>query len=266
MQTTTVTNDLTALTQNCFFSKTLKKVIKLVNETRCDVYCLQEISGVKTAEKIKLETGLNYTISNGNRALLRIFNHNAVFTNLPIIDSGEFTFTKSVGKKGVFAGKVLWVVVEKLGRRYKFYNCHLGLRKLGMDERAQILDTILKDASGFDGPVVVCGDMNTIIPDKKDKRRLVQFLHKFPSPKKEKLAHYADKNEKHVFKDAAEKNGFHEVADLDVNTWVFPFTKKELFNLKLDWFLVKGFAKVDHLIGEAIGDHKSILCRLSAVN
>ena len=134
----------------------------------------------------------------------------------------------------------------------------------GMFERNFILKTILEDATKFKGPTIICGDMNTVIPDPTNHRKLVKWWHKFPDPDPKLFGDYAFKNERYLFSDTASKFGFKEVADLGLNTWCIPFIPIEAFNLKLDWMLYKGFSRSSYKLGPWIGDHRAIIGKLIA--
>lgn len=253
-------SEIKIVTQNCFFSKTVKQVTDLVDKTEADVYCLQEITGDIVARRIKEETGYGFIISEPVRALLKMKFHNVIITNLEVVKSGERNFLAE--NANAFAGKIFWAVLKKENKLVKVYNCYLSVRSIGMGERTRILKDILDEANSFDDPVVVCGDMNTVIPDRINFRSLVKLWHGFPNPTIEEVGEYVNKNEKYIFHDTAKKCGFTELTNIDKNTWVVPFTKKELFNLKLDWFLTKGFEDTSYMFGECIGDHKSIIGHL----
>ena len=38
--------ELKVVTQNCFFGKKIKDIIKLIESSRADIYCLQEVRGL----------------------------------------------------------------------------------------------------------------------------------------------------------------------------------------------------------------------------
>jgi endonuclease/exonuclease/phosphatase (EEP) superfamily protein YafD len=250
-------NDLTVVTQNCFFSKRTKKVIRLINSTQADVYCLQEITSKKIAEYIKLKTGYDYIISEKTRAVGKIHFHNAIFTKLKVHASDEINYTKTTGKN--FAGKAFWSILEKNGYLVKVYNCYLSINCMSMKQRSDIQEKILTDANEFDGRIVICGDMNTTITENKVLRKFLKILHGVPSPLAEEVAEYAEKNEKYIFYDTAQKHGFIEISGLHENTWVVPLINMALFNLKLDWVLAKGFTDTSSVLGYFLGDHRYII-------
>ena len=259
--------ELSVLTQNSFFSKRLNQVKKLIKENPCDIYCFQEISGNNIAIQLKKECKSKYRISNGistSNSFISSKFCNLTFSRFPFVDSGEINFENNGNGRDKFAGKSLWVEVNsQFMGGVKIYNCYLRVNFQGMYERNFILKKILEDASKFDGLVIVCGDMNTVIPDPKHHRKLVKRWHKFSDPSLEVFGDYALKDERFLFYDTAKKYGFEEITDLNLNTWSIPFTPIEAFNLKLDWMLYKGFSKRSYKFGPWIGDHRAIIGKLN---
>jgi hypothetical protein len=144
-------------------------------------------------------------------------------------------------------------------RRFRVYNCYLRVNDQGMAERQEILEQILTHAIDFAGPVFITGDMNTTVPEPKQLRFVVQWLHRVPKPDLQTLGPLALRNEKFLFLETARKYGFEEGSDLNVNTWCIPGFKWELFKLKLDWMLYRGGVNKRHSFGPYIGDHRSII-------
>ena len=131
-----------------------------------------------------------------------------------------------------------------------------------MEDRKEMISEIAEETSKHKHPVIICGDMNTVIPDKKSLRKLVRLIHRIPDPRPEICGEFAGKNEKYYFLDTIQKFGFKELGDLDKNTWRFFITKKEMFNLKLDWMLYKNCRSSSSRLGNWIGDHRSIIGKL----
>ena len=258
---------LKIITQNCFYSKRIKQVCNLFKANPSDIYCLQEITGNRAAERIKSDCHLDYIISKSINLRLSVDFHNAIFTNLPLIDYGELDYSKKSRKWiAPSAGRVLWSIVKIGDKDIKIYNCHFSIKDQGMLERQGILLKIIKDADEFGGPVIICGDMNTAIPCIKKHRRIIRLWNRFPKPDKKILGSFADRNEKHLFAETAHKCGFKEITNLEENTWCIPFIKKEAFGLKLDWVLYKGFDKALYKLGPWIGDHRAIIGELIISN
>lgn len=252
------------VTQNCFFGKKYREIIKLITYEKPDVSCLQEVTGRIYAEKIKKCTGYKYLLSKSSQTYFSRFKlYNAIFTNLPILKSGEkFWLKKKRSRFNPYAGVVLWAVVKKNNQKFLVYNCHFNVSGQGMEERKEMITEIAVQASKYKHPVIICGDMNTVIPDKKSLRKLVQLFHRFPTPDSKICGEFADKNEKYYFLNAVQQFGFKELGDLEKNTWRDIITKRELFKLKLDWMLYKNCQLLKSQLGNWIGDHRSVIGEL----
>lgn len=247
------------VTQNCFWSRRIDDICLLMDESTADIYCFQEITTQQIADELKKHSGLNYLISRRFKVFFSYF-HNVIFTNLSVLDWGEIEYRKP--KKNIMVpiyGKVLWAELIFNGQKVRVYNCHLMVVGQGMLERKTILLDIIRHSSKFDGPVIICGDMNTSVPGIKYQRKLAQFWLRFSIPDEKEIGDYTNKNEKYLFYDTAVSRGFREITDLAKNTWRMPLINKELFNLKLDWMLYKGFTKKAYRLGEYIGDHRAII-------
>ncbi len=253
------------VTQNIFLSKRLKKLVQFINDHRADIYCLQEIRSVKVADKIKDQTGYPYLLSGQINAVYRFKFHNLILTNLTILESGELNFTKKKCVRGSnHAGTAFWVTLKKNDLSFRIYNCHLTLAGIHPQERLKLLEKIIKHSQNYQGPVIICGDMNTALPDQPRNMRVIKWFNRIPISKEEFTRFLRQrKSEAWTFYTLAKKYGFEEAAELHKNTWVFPFTGWGMFGLKLDWMLYKGFVKNNHLLAKPIGDHKAIIGEFS---
>src|SRR3990167_3868404 len=164
---------LKAITQNCFFGKKVKEISNLIIKHQPDICCLQEVTGEALAEKIKINTNFKYLLSKTFYTLFpRIKFHNAIFTNLPVLKQGEKYWLKKRGARiNRFAGIALWAVIKKGSTKFLLYNCHFNVTGQGMEDRKEMVVDIVNQACKFNCPVIICGDMNTVIPDKKSFRR-----------------------------------------------------------------------------------------------
>ena len=153
-----------------------------MQQTKADVFCLQEITRQKVAERIKKHTNLPYIISGRIRAFLHIRFHNAIFTKLPVSEQGELTFTKSLNTDNHFTGKALWITVKYQQRLIRIYNCYLNINRCGMKDRKEALLGIIKHSDKFEGPIIICGDMNTAIPQKNLHRIFERLGHQLALP------------------------------------------------------------------------------------
>ncbi len=252
------------VTQNCFFGKKVKEVIKLIKTTSADVYCLQEVSGQEFTERVKKETGYSYILSKPIKTFFPgLYFHNALFTNLPILDSGELNWIKQRRKWiDLFGGKAFWADIRKGTQTVRVYSCYLSVTDQGVEDRHRMMLDIVENSKYFQGPVIVSGDMNTVIPDMKPMRWVVKLWHRFPDPSRQLLGKLYEKNEKYYFLETWRKNGFEELSDMSKNTWRDVITGRELFNLKLDWMLYRNCDGISCTLGEWIGDHKAIIGEL----
>lgn len=251
------------LTQNVCLGKRLIRVVSLVNSYRPDIFCLQEITGHSVADRIQSLTGYDYVISERvDTHFPLMFKHfyNVTFSRLPIKKTGNLLFKVwGKSKKKDFTTNILWTDIHLVsGSRVRVYNCHFTSRRLGMIERKEILLEVIKHADKTAGSVIICGDMNTMIPGLRKYRKLLKVFHKIPTPDPKVLGDYAYKDERHHFLDIAHKSGYEETADIKYSTWCIPFTGVQAFNVKLDWLLYKGLDKVNYRLGPWIGDHRSI--------
>lgn len=254
------------VTQNCILGLRNPKVVRFMKKQMADVYCLQEITGVRACERIKKQTKYPYLLSNGNRAFLHFHQHNAIFTHLPILENGEIVeYRKEFDGSNYYVGRALWVTVNTNGKSVRIYNCYFNISRCGMKDRDLAIRSIFKHSIKFDGPIIICGDMNTCIPSKKLHRKLIKWFHKVPLPEPFEFGKYALMNEKYHFAKIAKEHGFTEVADLEHNTWTFPLPriKLKIPDYKLDWFLIKNFKSYTCQLGPYIGDHKSIISELT---
>jgi endonuclease/exonuclease/phosphatase family metal-dependent hydrolase len=256
---------LKVITQNCFFGKTANQVSALINKNQPDVCCLQEVTGIRFANTIKEKTLYNYLLSDPIKTPIPgLTFHNAIFTKLKISEHGELNWNKTrrmwVDK---FGGKSLWAKITKGETSFIIYSCYFAVTDQGMEERKTMITEIAENAIKYKSPVIICGDMNTTIPNKGLLRFVVQSWHRFPTPNNKILGKLADKNERYLFLNTVSKFGFKELGDFHKNTWREMLTGKELFSLKLDWMLYRNCSAISSKLGRFIGDHKAIIGNLS---
>jgi endonuclease/exonuclease/phosphatase (EEP) superfamily protein YafD len=164
-------------------------------------------------------------------------------------------------RRNYLAGQVLWTDL-KMGRKtLRIYNCHLAVFGIGMEDRAGMLSDIAKHANKFAGPVVICGDMNTMMPELRPGWWVVKAWARSPYPGP-KTSKYTWQGEKYYFYDTARKYGFSEVLGIEDQTWRLPIAKHNLWRAKLDWMLYRDLTPVEHKLGPWIGDHRGIIATL----
>jgi endonuclease/exonuclease/phosphatase (EEP) superfamily protein YafD len=156
-------------------------------------------------------------------------------------------------------GMVVWADLKLGLKKLRVYSCHLSPSGISFKDRFKLLQKISNNAREFSGPVIIAGDMNTVLPAKGRGTRVVRWWHRLPKVDLTVNNGKYKQNEKYIFYDMATQLGFRESLSLDNNTWVFPFTKKEIWQLKLDWLLYKNLRRVSAKSGPLIGDHKSVI-------
>jgi endonuclease/exonuclease/phosphatase family metal-dependent hydrolase len=250
------------VTQNCFCTIPKKLIRKLIIAENADFFCFQEVTSKRFVNKI-LPEKYYWASSEPVKALHLLHFHNVILTKFPIIKSGEFLFEKSK-KIGFdpFAGKAFWVEVKFGTSRLKIYNCHFSPFGQGIEDRSNMLKLIIRDAIKFVGSVVICGDMNTVIPSNKIYRKFTRIWNKFPLPRPDILGDFANANEKYFFIKTANGLGFNEIADIQENTWKMLFIGKKM-QMKLDWMLYRKLKPKSYKLGPWIGDHRSIIAELN---
>lgn len=253
---------LRILTQNCYLGLPVVKVPRLVNQTGADVVCLQEVTSrwfIKRVHKINGHTAVS-TFPEKMLAWLR--GRNATFSRYQVKDCGELKYDRVVNaRRSHLAGQVLWTDLAIGRKTMRIYNCHLAVFGIGMEDRAGMLSDIARHAKNFSGPVIICGDMNTLTPELRPGWWLAKAWARFPYPGP-KAAKYAWLGEKYYFYDTAKKHGFEEMLGMDQQTWRLPFSRSNMWKPKLDWMLYRGMKAIDYQLGPWIGDHRGIIATL----
>ncbi len=238
-----------------YTSTNFDKVAPALKKADADIFCLQEaqelIKRLSSFDRLKV---LNYAFSDGGQG------RNIILSKLPIISSGELTFPSFTNRP---LEKALWADIKIGNKIVRIYNCHFEIFGVGPKERADQLKFVLADSKKQAGPVIICGDLNTTIPSVGIKRRIIQWFHKEPNESIVIDGKYFRSDERFAFVKVAEQEGFREALDISKSTWcVTPFGW-ELFNLKLDWFLVRDITTPRISLGDYISDHRAIFAECS---
>jgi len=250
------------VTQNCFLGLPFWKVKRLMRETQADVVCLQEVTSQWFVKKVNKLSKHEVVITKPERALAVLAMRNATLSRLPLWTSGELKYERLTRKrKNPLAGQVLWADVKSGKTLVRIYNCHMAVFGIGMEDRAEMLSDIAKHAKKFTGPVVICGDMNTMMPERRPAWWVAKIWGRFPNPSSE-VSDYQHLGEKYYFKDMALKHGFTEMGNIDRQTWRMPFLRWGFWQPKLDWMMYKGLSPVDYKLGPWIGDHRGVIATL----
>ncbi len=226
------------------------KVVPALESLRTDILCLQEAQEARDRlHKIRALWGFEQVFPS------RGYNQNVILSRFPVLAHGDVVFPKLVN---TWLENALWADIAVAGTVVRVYNCHFGIVGAGPSSREQQLDFICDHAESHKGPVIVCGDLNTTIPRKGLRRKLVQLFHLQPEQKMNVGGKTFDHDERYAIVKVAERRGFREVTDISQATWrVYPFDW-ELFSLKLDWFLVRGLDTHDVRMYPYITDHRAI--------
>ena len=239
----------------------LKKIKTHLSTLFDDIIILQEMCNAeKTLKDLPNLTSYNVFIPKLNaRKYNRKFgyNFNVILSRYPIVQSDEIVFP-NFNQKTVQQNFTR--VKIKLGKKHLLiYNCQLTIAKAGMATRLQQLEYILADARKHKGPVLICGDMNDVVPKTGWERKIITTIDR--SPKKD--MYLKDKliscEEKELVIDAIKKYGFKEALKTNIPTWS-PIRSEmwEMFKLKLDWFITKDLEVKKIKLDDYITDHKSI--------
>ncbi len=185
----------------------------------------------------------------------RGYNQNVILSRFPVLAHGDVVFPRLVN---TWLENALWADIAVSGTVVRVYNCHFGIVGAGPSSRAQQLHHICDHAELHQGPVIVCGDFNTVIPKEGPERKLMQLLNLESESRMHVGGKYFDHDERYALVKVAERRGFREVTDITQATWrIYPFTW-EPFKLKLDWFLVKGLLTPQVQLHPYITDHRAI--------
>lgn len=237
------------------------------------VLCLQEGVGYNGLGFQKFLKALGYEVFYKNDSSNKICNQLllAVKGNIlgtgSIIHKGEVLLTSSNTHfnskkyKPPLPSDCLFVDIEMSKKPFRIYNCQLRIRNQGIVERLGLLEKILMHAQASQGSVVICGDFNTTIPAQGFGRWIVCKVHQQPKGSQIINGEVWTECEKYIFSKKIQAYGFRDLLPQDQPTWGIPFINWNLFNLKLDWFLVKnlnGSAK----LGKLITDHRSVLAKI----
>lgn len=236
-----------------YTSTKLRKVIPHLEKSTADIFCLQEAQELR--EKIILSdkfSNFNYAFPKNKE------DRNIILSKFPIINSGEISFPVTIYS---VLEKAIWADIKINEELIRIYNCHLEIVGIGPKQRLEQLNFILEDAKQHQGPVIVCGDMNTTIPAAGYGRKFIKWFHKVASDNLITDQEYLHLDERHFFLKKAELAGFKDAVNLHDSTWCLMPLRWEIFKLKLDWFLIRNIEKPEVSLGKYVSDHRSILAK-----
>lgn len=236
-----------------YTSTKLSKITPHLEKSGADIFCLQEAHELR--EKLpylnKLQ-GLNCVFPENKE------DRNIILSKFPITASGELSFPTSIN---ALLEKVIWADIKINEKIIRIYNCHLEVIGVGPKQRVDQLKFVLEAAKQHDGPVIICGDMNTVIPLAGIGRKIIQLFHKVTNDNLISDKQYSHQDERHLFLQTAQQAGLNETIDLLKSTWCIMPLRWEIFSLKLDWFLVRNIKTPEISLGRYVSDHRSVLAK-----
>ena len=192
------------------------------------------------------------------------FNQNSILSKYPIVDQKEIDFSNIPSKSPLEHCSRTDIQIKR--HTLRVYNTHFEIFRTGPLTRLKQLEVIAKDASNHNGPIIICGDLNTSIPQAGWKRFFVRLLHRVPKHELPEDPLIRDLAEKVSFYHAVIKWGFKEALHLHQTTWS-PFKTKfwEPLNQKLDWLITKNLRVIKAMQGPYVSDHRptKITCKLN---
>lgn len=232
------------------------KVAPALGSLGADILCLQEghVAANHLPSLDPFHTW-NHVVPAPRRNILKK-NQNIIITKFPVADSGEVEFPKDLHWR---LENATWANIRVRRQNVRVYNCHFGIVGVGPAIRASQLRFVIEHSASHNGPVVICGDFNTTIPKKGVRRKLTQLFHLEAEKHLYVDGVRSDEDERYVLLPIAEGAGFREVTDITKSTWRAAPLQWELFNLKLDWMLVRGLHTPSVTLCPYITDHRAIL-------
>lgn len=222
----------------------------------CDLDKMFQEKAIVKKYKIFVPTGHRKRVNNNPG-----YNHNVVLSRFPITHGSDVVFP--IWNQKRYLENATRADIKIKDKILRLYNCHLTIFRVGTATRLKQLEHILEDSKKHDGPTIICGDMNTSIPEPGWKRMLIKSAHLEPKHDLLWRGRPIKTDERELFYNKIIKHGFQEALNLHLPTWS-PIKSElwQMFNLKLDWFLVKDLEVLHARLGKYISDHKAIQTEL----
>lgn len=244
-----------------------RKAVPVLKSVNSDIICLQEMTDAK--EKLSKIPELNnyHKFIPKNNSLSHNhthgFNHNVLLSKHPILKADELAFP-NFSPKNLPIENAIRAEVKIHEKTVRLYVCHFVIKNMGLLTRLKQIEHILADAIDWQGPIIICGDMNVAMPKNQIARRIVKWWHSWPSEDMKLEIQHKKLSEKEIFHEKISRHGFTESLDLNQATWSPLRMGLEMFKLKLDWFMVKNLQTVKASVGGYVSDHRliSVTCQL----
>lgn len=244
-----------------------RKVKKFLKKNAFDVACIQEFpNDKKNMKEIHKTKSYELFLSKSFSHKRKTYNANVILSAFPMLQKKEISFPASDSeayKKLEHHEECLFTDIHIDKKPVRIYNVHLSVKAVGIKERLAAIKKIMSHAAEHDGPVVIAGDMNTVVPRKGFARKIIQLYHNQPNESMIVDGKEYGGDERYIFDDAAAQNGFKQVTDLMQSTWAVPYTNYELFNLKVDWIFIRDMSIERVKVGKYISDHRAVSCQLT---
>lgn len=193
---------------------------------------------------------VNQTLADGRLSA----NHNALLSKYPIVELGEFVWGANNSQTCIRA-----VVQISHNILLRVYVCHFRIFKSGPKSRLKQLKAVCLDANNHPGPVIIAGDLNTGVPAPGLNRTIVRLWHRVPAHELVLPDGFLQTDERLPFARLAATYGFSEAFDVACPTWSpLKSSAAELFQLKLDWFFVKGLSVSSARMHPYVSDHRAL--------
>lgn len=240
-----------------YYTKTsFDKISPTLKRSKADIFCIQEGQDlISKFNKIAKFKSFHHVFSEENKD-----GANVIFSRFPIVSSGEFNPNLNTDKP---LGKILWADIKIGNEIVKIYNSHFEIDGVGPKDRIALLKFIFNDSKEHQGGVIICGDLNTTIPENGIGRKIVQFFHSEKNISLIKNKKKSEDDERYYFLETAKKAGFRDVLDISKTTWCIDLFHWEILHLKLDWFFIRELTVDKVTLNKYISDHKSIFVHCS---
>ncbi len=235
----------------------------LVSGQMPDVICLQENPHGRDVIS-KYPKNAVYKIAQTKRGRRFLSNANTILSKFPILRSGEIGFSRRKDNvmQRILNGRdrhdCIWADIAVGDKVLRIYNCHLKLIATTAKDRLRAIEKVYKHAREAKGPVIVCGDMNTVLSHPNGlSRKIIRWFNEI---EENYITHgkFQIQDERQGFRDKAEEYSFSDILDIKKPTFAIPYTSIELFKLKLDWILIRKMKALAKEYGPYISDHRPV--------
>jgi len=221
-----------------------------------DIVCLQEVHGINI-QLILQEMHYSHIIfSKASKTASFVPMKTLIASKYPIDRMGEIELEKK-RKRGImpFEHKALYGIFSIKKKQFLVYSCHFNPFGETLDSRRDVLLQVLSHAYDQKKPTILCGDLNTVIPQKRPYRMIFKLANKEKLPASWQYGSFAFRNEEHYFAETALLFDFIDALGVGKPTFRLPGVRSLQ---KLDWMLYKGVTCTSAQLTPWIGDHRGI--------